>query len=636
MAFAISAESSRLKSHLLLCGLSRLQANQILSLITRWQSHSGCEWTVQRLKDLKIWYIQQLAGNLDYSPDWFAKKGTIPSGPFSHLFRINKGKRIVKVISALMVYTGFKSKKMTQLQAKKSVHAISDPAPWMIMRTSHDPMDKYPDIDRALNYIKAEPLEYNFSFSGFNTTNPEGMFGQSWVESFNNSLADLPTYRFLRDKFGLDTPIPISANAFSRYEDVIGSIAVIQERGFKARVVAMPNAGIQVCLTPLSKGLDRILKTLPEDCTHNQKEGAEFAKMLLLNGITVHAVDLSSATDRFPLDIQLYVLEKLGYTYESEYIAKTLQWGQWRISNPAMIKELGDDLIQYIVGQPQGMMGSFPLFALTHNVVLQTLCVELRIPRDPLNGFPFRVLGDDVVIGDDRLHEEYRALMQRLHVPISESKSLTSDKVTEFAGFVITPDRIFRPAKVPNSSMSNGFLNYLAVMGRAGLKELPSSVRAFARALMQLPENEGGLGLNPDGKPLFVRRYEFEEAIQKYIRIPETTSVIPQLVKTAMVAGATRDTCRWLNDQFNQLNKFLRRDLGNLQNISTDISGFYFQLSDELYQPIGVALTRNPFDGYSDRDSNQKNSINSIDRLKARYDHEQFRMKSSVNRSPTM
>lgn len=83
----------------------------------------------------------------------------------------------------------------------------------------------------------------------------------------------------------------------------------------------------------------------------------------------------------------------------------------------------------YKVGQPMGCYSSWPTFALTHGLLIQ-YCYEL-IGGGP--DTPFVVLGDDVVIFDDRLAAKYKKFLKALDIPISLTKTFESKDFYEFA-----------------------------------------------------------------------------------------------------------------------------------------------------------------------------------------------------------
>lgn len=75
----------------------------------------------------------------------------------------------------------------------------------------------------------------------------------------------------------------------------------------------------------------------------------------------------------------------------------------------------------FVAGQPLGYHASWPLFALSHHILVWW-CAEQVDP-----GWDFReycVLGDDVVIADREVARVYEAMLGKLGVNISYQKSL--------------------------------------------------------------------------------------------------------------------------------------------------------------------------------------------------------------------
>jgi len=75
-----------------------------------------------------------------------------------------------------------------------------------------------------------------------------------------------------------------------------------------------------------------------------------------------------------------------------------------------------------------GAYSSWPVFALTHGLLVCYLADRCGAKRNS-----FKVLGDDIVIRDDRLAALYQETLKSLCVPVSESKTMSSDSTFEFA-----------------------------------------------------------------------------------------------------------------------------------------------------------------------------------------------------------
>lgn len=75
-----------------------------------------------------------------------------------------------------------------------------------------------------------------------------------------------------------------------------------------------------------------------------------------------------------------------------------------------------------------GAYSSWPVFALTHGLVLRALVQK----SDHFTG-QFCILGDDVVIGCDRLALDYKAFLYSYDIPYSPTKTMDSRSTFEFA-----------------------------------------------------------------------------------------------------------------------------------------------------------------------------------------------------------
>jgi hypothetical protein len=152
-----------------------------------------------------------------------------------------------------------------------------------------------------------------------------------------------------------------------------------------------------------------------------------------------------------------------------------------------------------------GFAASFPLLALGQHGLVRLAGANIGV--NP-NG-RYVVLGDDIVISDDRLHTEYRRLLQLYGIPVSEHKSITSDKLAEFAGFIITRDGFFKGTKLKSGEMNlDRMVSYSVTQGV--IPKPLRKVRELYPLVYGLKEH-GGRGLNPLGLPRDERAFWFEE-----------------------------------------------------------------------------------------------------------------------------
>jgi hypothetical protein len=213
-----------------------------------------------------------------------------------------------------------------------------------------------------------------------------------------------------------------------------GRLAFLKEPG-KIRVVAMVNLITQTLMHPLHEWIFKRLRLIPTDGTFNQVKPVEALIVALrAKGATwVGSYDLSAATDRLPLAIQVEILKPLLGSSLANLWAYLLVSQPYGLPRIAKSYNLGFDRVWYKVGQPMGALSSWALLALTHHAIVQ-YAASKAYPSRAGWFLLYAVLGDDVVIGDHLVAREYLAIMRELGVEISLAKSLVSAQTSlEFA-----------------------------------------------------------------------------------------------------------------------------------------------------------------------------------------------------------
>lgn len=71
----------------------------------------------------------------------------------------------------------------------------------------------------------------------------------------------------------------------------------------------------------------------------------------------------------------------------------------------------------FIVGQPLGYYSSWPLFTLSHHMIVWMAAERVYPGAERFKAYA--ILGDDVVIGDTRVAAEYKSILTELQVSIS-------------------------------------------------------------------------------------------------------------------------------------------------------------------------------------------------------------------------
>jgi hypothetical protein len=221
-------------------------------------------------------------------------------------------------------------------------------------------------------------------------------------------------------------------NAHGYGKNICGRLALLPEAAGKVRVVALVDCWTQWALYPLHKWIFGILEEIPQDGTFDQLKPVERLLKRVNSRQIIYSYDLSSATDRIPIKIQEILLACIF----GQRFARA--WATLLVGRPYVIpkriareQNVGTPFLRYAVGQPMGAYSSWGMLALVHHAM-----VQYSAQRAGHKGWfaLYAVLGDDIVIADDRVAKKYRALCRLLGVEIGLAKSLVSSgKTLEFA-----------------------------------------------------------------------------------------------------------------------------------------------------------------------------------------------------------
>nr|BEQ09759.1 MAG: RdRP [Crassitunica tubakii mitovirus 2] len=202
----------------------------------------------------------------------------------------------------------------------------------------------------------------------------------------------------------------------------IRKISVIRDKGLKNRPIAILDYWSQSVLLPLHNGLMDMLKHFPNDCTFDQGKISEITK----EWQSYYCMDLSSATDRFPIRVQEMLL-----AYLSNSLDYSIQWRDLMVKYPFYHK-LTDKSYTYQSGQPMGAYSSWAMFTLTHHwIVHYCAYISGYIKHELYDGYA--ILGDDIVIRDAVVANEYSKIMKNLGVDISPMKSHSGNHLLDFS-----------------------------------------------------------------------------------------------------------------------------------------------------------------------------------------------------------
>jgi len=295
----------------------------------------------------------------------------------------------------------------------------------------------------------------------------------------------------------------------------MGVVSLLQEGGYKLRFAANPYRVWQAALQPLGDALSESLRSVDNDCTFDHERGVELVKGWLSQGMPARSTDLSNATDRAPLAFQLEYLSRMGVPTRWLQFYKSCCEGDWRITKTRRPKRY--QTIRWTVGAPLGVYPVFFSFSLWHHAVVQAAFKRLGRPKvrvvltDPRTGasrvawiYPYVLLGDDRVIMDAEVDAAVCSDMISWGMKIAAHKSLSLDSVAEFAGRIITKDKVVKGFKWKGPLSDESFVDFARQMGPRSLLLARPRHRKVLSFIADLPEPLG-LGWNPFGIPLHER-----------------------------------------------------------------------------------------------------------------------------------
>jgi len=497
--------ASHLRERFVAIGVSKNLAAAMSAEVSQWVRDSGQEWTVARLKTLKTGFLRRIAGETYSLPFVATRKdsqGAIPKGPFGTLWKsvdVSDIKTISRALNCMMVYSTFISEVVTPKQWDKFHLSMSraqpDPAQLgEVLKLLRIP--KWMRVEKDIELETFEEFTVRKGYSPKYVSDAIEKFVESdtgmalWEEfpqylrSFNSVASPIDSRIRFDDYFGYHEPLDSRCS-----RDPVGTLGVTQEPGYKLRVFANPNIVHQLAMSRMKRQLFSLLRRVNWDCTYNQEVGTNWVKAQLNQGRKVFSIDLSDATNNFPLEVQLNILREIGCAREDVELFHRLSRAPWRSTHEGK----GHDY-RWTVGQPLGLGPSFAAFALSHGVLVYSLARANRVTDC------FRVLGDDIVISDESVAQMYLDTMAKLGIPISKDKTIVSTRFAEFAGKLVSRDGILAGLKWREPS-DRSFLDVVRLLGPRSLALLRPRQRRVADVLSVLPQPEG-FGWNPRGLPL--------------------------------------------------------------------------------------------------------------------------------------
>jgi hypothetical protein len=198
----------------------------------------------------------------------------------------------------------------------------------------------------------------------------------------------------------------------------LGQLFQKTEPAGKVRTFALVDSWTQTVLSPLHSYLDDLLKQIPNDGTRSHLEAFDRVRIRSQEYGCAYGYDLSAATDRLPLSLQISLLGGMvGMDFARH-------WANLLVGRPYYLYDKKDlQAFTYAIGQPMGARSSFTMLGLTHHMLVQYASPYLGTKWEDR----YEIVGDDIVIFDKTLAENYLQIMSKIGVPINLSKSVVAE-----------------------------------------------------------------------------------------------------------------------------------------------------------------------------------------------------------------
>lgn len=459
--------------------LSRAQSASLVDVLKRWETNYGIHFVVKRLKAIKAALLTGDFTGLRRRAD-----GSL-WGPFRVVVEKSSLSRkdAIRMDRILKVYGRWISPAPSQeqwLDYKSSISGSYDPG-IEIIPSVQDLRDGQA-IQRLATFSDHIPLG-NSKVVPFTKLTRQKVLS---VWHYEQLLEHCPQLVWKHRKlFSLLWEANYSAHRFCHVkrfsfaqkptDGVAGKIcALVKDRGMKIRYIANPLIGVQLATSRLQQACNLFLQRLPESMVHNQGAVEDWVLPILQADLPMWSIDLSSATDKFPLITQVLLLKKLFPELEPDIdLWADVSRSQW--STP-----IGP--VSFGIGQPMGVSASFSAFSVTHTLLIRSL------GGNPSN---FRTCGDDVLISDPNLAKAYMDMMQILGVEISVAKSLMGSSKAEFAGRIFDKYGRWESFKSSKLDMGADPLGMVRQYGLAGLSMVPSKLRPMISFFSKIPGFSG-------------------------------------------------------------------------------------------------------------------------------------------------
>jgi hypothetical protein len=409
--------------------------------IQLWYSTRGFLWTISHIKAIKLHITRYICGEPLLTPQGSLslREDGLPKGisPLLDVLGTNEGKSFV----------------LTLLNISRCLPGTKDPdlstitSPW----EGYIPYQLQEFIPEFVTMYNFPKFESEFTLSDLINSNKSGPIGVTTPTSVlqTHQVSDKMKNELVLLTGGYPEPLNIMGRIIPNIPPILKPIekwagpvnkwfgtlckafharrpefvtylrklSIVNDPEGKARIICIFDYWSQMALKGVHQYGFNLLRLIPEDRTFDQdpfkinKEGPYYS------------IDLTAATDRFPLKLQEMLFKELS----SDAVARA--WSSL-LTDYEVYVPWENRTVKYCAGQPMGAYSSWAIFALTHHLVVQ---YSAKAVGETTPFKDYMLLGDDIVIANKAVSEKYCEILSVLGVGISTNKTHASQHTYEFA-----------------------------------------------------------------------------------------------------------------------------------------------------------------------------------------------------------
>jgi hypothetical protein len=332
---------------------------------------------------------------------------------FKTYLRSEDHKQIIMALSVM------RSCECLRLPISKDLDSVTEP-PVGVDHTVLEGITSYiPEFVSGIKSINIPEMEYHLTVKN----GPRGHALWTSDEDIRSIMREPHLYKAIRtieDKLNDRQPMEIPPDGEIPDGKYIHSkITQFPEKSGKTRTIAIIDYYSQRSLKPLHKGLMDILESLESDGTSSHANVGKYAERKCKERSYIYCADLSSATDRFPKQIQEALLH--GLIKDSDLAAAFYTL----LTDRKFTVAWSGETVTYNCGQPMGCYSSWPLFSLAHHLVVEYCAKCAGIPSRKAK-YLYKIIGDDVIITEEKIAQYYKHVMPALGMTINVGKTVES------------------------------------------------------------------------------------------------------------------------------------------------------------------------------------------------------------------